>query len=174
MFRNFLYFPTLEHIIDKHFPGDQRIPLEELEKNTSLAFLSGHPLMMDNLRPTAPNVKYVGLLNCHPPRKLPEELSKVMSNAEGVIYFSLGSIYVASEMHNTTLRIFANVFRRLSQQVIWKWELDYMQDKPDNVHLAKWLPQQDILGHPNTRLFITHAGMNSMQEAICHKTPVVS
>ena len=48
-----------------------------------------------------------------------------------------------------------------------------MEGLPDNVKLSKWLPQQDILGHPNTRLFITAAGQSSSQETLCHKTPVV-
>ena len=48
-----------------------------------------------------------------------------------------------------------------------------MQEKPDNIMLSKWLPQQDILAHPKLKLFITHGGQSSTQEALCHKKPVV-
>ena len=47
---------------------------------------------------------------------------------------------------------FLNVFSKLKQRVIWKWETEDMTGLPPNVKLSKWLPQQDILGHPNIRL----------------------
>jgi glucuronosyltransferase len=69
---------------------------------------------------------------------------------------------------------FLSVFSKLKQKILWKWETtETMEGLPDNVKLSKWLPQQDILGHPNTRLFITAAGQSSCQETLCHKTPVV-
>lgn len=70
--------------------------------------------------------------------------------------------------------VLLNVFKKLKQKVLWKWETEHMEGKSDNVRLSKWLPQQDILAHPNTRLFITHAGQSSCQETMCHMKPVVS
>ena len=43
----------------------------------------------------------------------------------------------------------------------------------DNVKLLPWLPQNDILGHPKTRLFIGHAGLNGMMEATYHGVPMI-
>ena len=43
----------------------------------------------------------------------------------------------------------------------------------DNVKLLSWLPQNDILGHPKTRLFIAHAGMNGMLESTYHGVPMI-
>ena len=42
-------------------------------------------------------------------------------------------------------KIFVNVFAKLKQRVIWKFE-DDMEGVSDNVLVSKWLPQQDILG----------------------------
>jgi glucuronosyltransferase len=77
-------------------------------------------------------------------------------------------------MSDEKRRLLLNVFGKLKQKVLWKWETEQMEDKPANVKLSKWLPQQDILAHKNTRLFVTHSGQSSTQETLCHGTPVVS
>ena len=43
----------------------------------------------------------------------------------------------------------------------------------DNVKLLSWLPQNDILGHPKTRLFIGHAGINGLYESTYHGVPMI-
>ena len=43
----------------------------------------------------------------------------------------------------------------------------------DNVKLLPWLPQNDILGHPKTRLFIGHAGLNGILESTYHGVPMI-
>lgn len=38
-----------------------------------------------------------------------------------------------------------NVFRKLNQTVLWKWEDDKLENKPANLIVKKWLPQKEIL-----------------------------
>ena len=72
--------------------------------------------------------------------------------------------------------IFLRTFQNLNDyQIIWKWEdSEKMPDKPDNVLIRKWLPQQDILGHPDTKLFITHGGLMSTLEALYKGVPTLA
>ena len=63
---------------------------------------------------------------------------------------------------------------QLKEKVLMKWESDEMEGKPDNMIVRKFLPQQDLLGHPNTKLFITHAGYLSFEESLCHKVPMIA
>lgn len=57
-------------------------------------------------------------------------------------------------------------FRQLPQRVIWKFEDESITNLPENVLIRKWLPQPDILAHPNVILFISQGGMFSNFEAI--------
>ncbi|KAG0715203.1 2-hydroxyacylsphingosine 1-beta-galactosyltransferase [Chionoecetes opilio] len=70
-------------------------------------------------------------------------------------------------------KVLVEVFGSLQQRVLWKWDEATMEGLPLNVRLSKWLPQQDILGHSKLRLFITHGGRLSTQEATYHGVPVL-
>lgn len=39
---------------------------------------------------------------------------------------------------------FKNVFRKIPQRVLWKYEGE-MEDKPTNVMTDNWFPQRDVL-----------------------------
>ena len=45
---------------------------------------------------------------------------------------------------------------------------------PRHVHIRKWLPQNDILGHSRTKLFLTHSGNNGQHEALYHGVPMIA
>lgn len=42
-----------------------------------------------------------------------------------------------------------------------------------NIKTVTWLPQNDILGHPKTKLFMTHSGINGVSESAYHGVPMV-
>lgn len=64
-------------------------------------------------------------------------------------------------------------FAELPYKILWKFEEEQLEDMPHNVLIKKWLPQQDLLAHPNVKLFITQAGLQSTEEAIVNKVPVL-
>ena len=43
-----------------------------------------------------------------------------------------------------------------------------------NTRTFSWVKQNDILGHPRARAFVTHAGHNGMYEAAYHGVPMVT
>ncbi|CAL4065300.1 unnamed protein product, partial [Meganyctiphanes norvegica] len=68
--------------------------------------------------------------------------------------------------------MFLEAFRQLPQRVVWKYGGEDLV-LPANVATYKWLPQQDMLGHPKTILFISHCGNFGLQEAKYHGVPVL-
>lgn len=69
-----------------------------------------------------------------------------MDNAKhGVIYFSMGSNLRSKHFPEVLRRQLLKVFSELKQTVIWKFEED-LPNRPSNVHVIQWAPQQSILG----------------------------
>ncbi|KAJ8933743.1 hypothetical protein NQ318_015592 [Aromia moschata] len=97
----------------------------------------------------------------------------INSSSEGVIYFSLGSMIKGKTFPNDKRQIFLNAFKRLPQRVLWKWEDETMEGKPDNVMVQKWMPQLDILCHPNVKAFISHGGLLGITEAVHCGVPTI-
>lgn len=74
-------------------------------------------------------------------------MKKFIEESEyGVIYISFGTILKASSMPTDKLQSIINALNELPQRVIWKWNKKSLPGNPKNIYLAKWLPQNDILG----------------------------
>lgn len=151
---------------------------------------------MNTVKPNVPGIIDVGGLHITPPKPLPADLQKFLDEtAFGVIYFSFGkhTIFLfyfrhvifnknvstgsqvkSSEMPAAQLKAFISVFKEFSHvKILWKWESDNIEEIPKNVMVKKWLPQNDILAHPNVRLFITHGGLLGGQEGIHYGVPML-
>lgn len=88
------------------------------------------------------------------------------------MYFNLGSNLKSSHLPAEKLNAILRVFSRIRQRVLWKWEDDELPGKPDNVMTQKWMPQNDVLAHPNVKLFISHCGNGGVSEARYHGVPI--
>lgn len=86
---------------------------------------------------------------------------------------SLGSNVRSSDLSEEKLSIFLKKFKSIKQKIIWKFE-DDLPNKPDNVLIGKWLPQNDILAHANVKVFISHCGKGGVTEAKYHGVPVLA
>lgn len=165
----------LEPVLRNHFGRDMP-PVYELSRNVSFTLQNGHATVTYP-RPYLPNVAEIACIHCKPPRTLPRDLEEFIAGSgdAGFIYVSMGSSVKAANMPEYLRRMLIYVFRQMPQRVLWKYEVeDDMPDLPDNVRLGSWLPQQDILGHPKIKAFVTHGGLLSMFETVYHGVPVVT
>ncbi|XP_058523234.1 UDP-glucuronosyltransferase 2B14-like isoform X2 [Ochotona princeps] len=124
-------------------------------------------------RPTLPNVHFVGGLHCKPAKPLPKDMEDFVqsSGEEGIVVFSLGSM--VSNMTEERANVIASALAQLPQKVLWRFDGKKPETLGPNTQVYKWIPQNDLLGHPKTRAFVTHGGANGIYEAIYHGVPMV-
>jgi UDP:flavonoid glycosyltransferase YjiC (YdhE family) len=107
--------------------------------------------------------------------ELPADLRKFVEGARnGVIVVSFGSMIPS--FPKVFVEKFFDAFRRLDAdgyRVIWRLKNNDGVPVPENVLTMSWLPQNDLLGHPATKLFITHCGNNGQYEAIYNGVPMI-
>lgn len=169
-----LDYPVQNQMYQNSFP-DPKPSLQELKKSSvSLVLLNNH-FTLSYPRPYVTGMIEVGGMHINRnPKPLPDDLQSFMDNAtDGIIYFSMGSNIKSKDLPDEKRKAFLNVFSKLKQKVLWKWEDDKLPSKPDNVRIQSWWPQDDILAHPNVRLFITHGGLLSTTESLYHGVPVI-
>lgn len=86
----------------------------------------------------------------------------------------MGSNIQSKHISETNRKHIVDTFAELPYKILWKFEDEEFPDKPSNVKISKWLPQQDILAHPNVKLFITQGGLQSLEEAITNEIPLLA
>ncbi|XP_006824685.2 UDP-glucuronosyltransferase 2B20-like, partial [Saccoglossus kowalevskii] len=127
----------------------------------------------DYPRPMMPHAIYIGSLTARTPDPLSQEWTEFVESAvEGIVVFTLGSqANIGEDLEKATK--FVKAFARLPQKVIMKYEGNPPNGLGENTKLSSWIPQNDLLGHPNTKAFISHGGINGVNEAIYHAVPFI-
>ncbi|KAF5283541.1 hypothetical protein FQA39_LY17321 [Lamprigera yunnana] len=167
----FYTIPRHNKLLQKYFINAPNI--YDLYYNSSLVLINSHVSLMTAV-PLLPNIIEVAGYHVYPPKNLPEHLQSLMdSSKDGVIFFSLGSNLKSRDLPLQKLNIFLKTFSKLNQTILWKWEDENLSGKSDNVIINKWWPQQDVLAHPNVKLFISHGGLLSVIETVYHGVPLL-
>ena len=168
--------PFLEAFSESHMkkyaPHRPQVTYYELLRQSEM-FLINHEIMcLDYPRVTAPNYQFLGVTSSESAEPLSGDLKNFVEDAEhGIVVMSLGS----HKAYQMTWQILRNktfkALGKLPQRAIVQYGFEKTGDIASNIKLVKWLPQNDLLGHPQTRLFITHGGNNGQNEAAYHGVP---
>ncbi|XP_070507931.1 UDP-glycosyltransferase UGT5-like [Chironomus tepperi] len=158
----------------KYFSSTNHRSYDDAVKNISLVLVNDH-FTEGVVRPNVPGIIEVRGIQVKPtPDKLPDNIQKFLDEAtNGAIFFSLGSNFKTEQVSDEKIKTILSVFSKIPQRVIMKWDYDIIEDKSDNVMLGKWLPQDDILAHPNVKVFISHCGLGSVVESRYHGVPIL-
>ncbi|MBN3312353.1 UDB20 glucuronosyltransferase, partial [Atractosteus spatula] len=165
-----MVYPHYKALCDRYFGPD--VDIYTLTRSADL-WLLRVDFVFEFPRPTMPNIVYMGGFQCQPARALPQDMEDFMqsSGEHGVIIMSLGSII--DNLPSDLMAEIALAFARLPQKVIWRHKGEKPAYLGNNTMLVTWMPQNDLLGHPKTRVFVAHGGTNGVYEAIYHGIPVV-
>ncbi|CAH1641750.1 unnamed protein product [Spodoptera littoralis] len=159
-------------VLRKNFE-DQVPTIAELKNNVDMLFININPIF-EGIRPVPPSVIYMGGLHQKPNKDLPALQSYLDSSKTGVIYISFGSNVDPTLLPADRIEVLVKTLSQMPHDVLWKWNGDILPGRTDNIRIAKWLPQQDLLRHPKIKLFITQAGLQSTDEAISGGVPMIA
>ncbi|XP_018563256.1 UDP-glucuronosyltransferase 2B7-like [Anoplophora glabripennis] len=170
IYKELVSYPAQQELLTKYFPGD--IKLKDIMYNTSILLMNSHA---STNHPTTLTTSVIEIGGFHiSTKKLPSDIKKYLDDAtDGAIFFSMGSNLKSADLPKDKLNGILKVFSKLKQRVLWKFEETDIPNKPENVFISKWLPQSDILAHPNIVAFITHGGLLSSTEAVHHGVPMI-
>lgn len=164
-----------DHYIQKYHPGLPSASQLVKDINVILVFSNffvSQPLLLP------PNVQMIGCPQCRKARSLKQDQEQFMASSgeHGVVLFSLGITgYEAHSVPDDYIQLFLAAFSRLQQKVIMRFSADRLSNMhvPENVQVVEWFDQIDLLGHPKTKVFISHCGMNGVMESVYHGVPIL-
>ncbi|XP_063922007.1 UDP-glycosyltransferase UGT5-like isoform X2 [Zophobas morio] len=169
LYRHYVFYPVQRKYMAQYFPSS--MDFDKVLYNASLMLVNSHVTTSENALLPYNMIEIGGFHVITKP--LGKEIQTFLDGAtDGAILFSLGSNLHSSDLSQDTRNVIFKVFAKLKQKILWKFETD-LPDKPKNLFISKWFKQRDILAHPNIKLFITHGGLLSTEEAIFNGVPMV-
>ncbi|CAH1799064.1 unnamed protein product [Owenia fusiformis] len=160
-------------ICRKHGYGDACYNIRDAYKTISLFMMNRN----DAIHYPAPYMPHVisieGFFLMSEIEPLNTEYSNIMNKAgeHGIIVASFGSMQ--RRLDPKTSKKFAIAFAAMPQTVIWSYEGPLPKGLGNNTIVKKWYPQESLLAHPSTKLFVTHCGASALFQALHYATPIV-
>ncbi|PIO60257.1 UDP-glucoronosyl and UDP-glucosyl transferase [Teladorsagia circumcincta] len=112
---------------------------------------------------------------CTPKKHLPNDVEKFVSDpsSRGTIVVAFGTLVPWHLSPPEKLEAFVQAFNNFSEyRIIWSYK-GLPIKTARHVIVSKWIPQNDLLLHEKTVLFISHGGLKSVKEAACSGTPAL-
>ncbi|XP_067378120.1 UDP glucuronosyltransferase 2 family, polypeptide B3 isoform X1 [Channa argus] len=179
---NFLFYAVQDivldnifwKVLDKYYSEIKGTPTSACERMSRAdIWLMRTYWDFDFPRPFLPNFKFVGGIHCRPAKPLPDDMEEFVQSSgdDGIVVFTLGTLInnITTEKAN----LIASALAKIPQKVLWRYRGEKPESLGANTRIYDWIPQNDLLGHPKTRAFISHGGTNGIYEAIYHGVPMV-
>ncbi|KAK0398011.1 hypothetical protein QR680_002385 [Steinernema hermaphroditum] len=154
---------------------DKLVPFQDKISTASFIITNSDPFL-DFPHSTNSRMVELGGIAVRKPQELDQDWKRVLEKRNTAVLISFGSIAKSYTMPDGVKESFVEMFKQFPDfTFIWKYEKEDTRflNGIKNVHISPWVPQNDVLNHPNLKLFISHGGMNSMLETAHRGVPVV-
>lgn len=157
------YRPIHEQFMQEIWSNKTEIPtFDEVLRDVPLVFVNSH-VTYATPQPLTPNLIEIGGIHVNQTAFSPtEDVQTFLDGAkDGAIFFSLGSNIKLSKIPDRVKSIIANAFVEFPKmRILIKNEDNFpiASHKPSDILTKPWFNQQEILSHPNLKLFCTHGG----------------
>ncbi|GMR34470.1 hypothetical protein PMAYCL1PPCAC_04665, partial [Pristionchus mayeri] len=145
----------------------------ELVLNGKFLLANVHPDIEFPVPVTSKVTYFGGLGMSNESKPLDEPYASFISKAKNVVFVSFGTVADPKKMPQSWKTAFVELFEN-NPLIHFIWRMGDDVEVPKNVLRSLWHPQKDILAHPKVAAFITHAGYNSIGEAIASGTPLIT
>ncbi|GMR41347.1 hypothetical protein PMAYCL1PPCAC_11542, partial [Pristionchus mayeri] len=166
---------AVNRVLRKHFGADYPT-IAEQSSNVAFVFANSEPLM-ESAAPTTARIINIPGIGAKAAKPLDQYWEGVLTRRSRTVLLSFGSVAKSTQLPETSKRgILRAIARFPDVTFIWKYEdledeFARESSKLEHLVLTKWMPQLDILNHPNLSLFITHGGMASTMETARRGVP---
>ena len=157
---------------DEFAPEKPNIGFDKLFRQSEIHLVAQDPICTDQHRVSAPHYQYIGGIGVQDGKPLPEKLQKFMDSAtDGAIIVSMGS--GIETIPDGILDKMLDAFADLKQRVVIRHSGKTPRKPSSNVLVQTWLPQNDLVAHERTLIFVTHCGNFGQLEAVHHGVPML-
>uniref|UniRef100_A0A0B7BTZ9 UDP-glucuronosyltransferase n=1 Tax=Arion vulgaris TaxID=1028688 RepID=A0A0B7BTZ9_9EUPU len=157
------------NLVTKFAPHKPYKSLNDLAATAEI-FIAEVDHILDYPRSMLPNTKLIGGSSASPVKPLVGDFKKFVDQSKrGIIVVSFGG-HVMS-IPQTIASKLLSAFQQLDLDVVWR--VNITSPDPSRIMTSKWIPQNDLLGHEKTKLFISHCGKNGQYEALYHAVPIL-
>ncbi|KXJ22627.1 UDP-glucuronosyltransferase 2A3 [Exaiptasia diaphana] len=173
MYVHTFHFTGLFRKLRKQYtPNSKYENLEGLVRSTGLLLIPVD-FALAKSRTIEPYMKVVGPILPEPSKPLPYNFLEIISSGpfRDVVLVSFGTII--SDFKEGFVDTVISALNEIPATVIWKYKGKMPPNVGQNVKIVPWFPQNDLLGNSATKVFVTHAGLNSIYEACFHGVPMV-
>ena len=160
-----------DEMVRKYVPEKSYISLSDLFKQSKMFMNDFDIYTLDYPRISAPHYIYIGNLGKMSAKPLSSDLEEFVSDPEkGTIIITFGQ--GIKEIPDVLLKkIFLVCTQLPDTHFVIRNGVEVTLPVPSKV--MKWIPQNDLLGHPNVKVFMSHAGTNGVKMAINFGKPMI-
>lgn len=161
---NALYYqPIQQKLLEAYWPNKTAAPsMAEIQRNIALVFVNSH-VTYTTPQPVTPNLIEIGGIHINQSAisYTPDVQAFLDGAKDGAIFLSLGSNIKLSKVPDNVKKMIAHAFSEFPNvRLILKNEEDFIipSHKKSDVLIKPWFDQQEILAHPNLKIFFSHGG----------------